>query len=62
MTAYVICANNVVEFVILDDEKKAKRKSKELEDKHWEEVQYSFLNRTEYHGAICWYIYSVEYE
>lgn len=62
MKAYVICINDSIEYVIIDDEEKANSKMKELSMKYYLKNQYVFSSLADYKNRCYWHIHSVDAE
>lgn len=59
MIAHVICANDSVVAVVLDDEVKALKKMKELSDEDFERSS-CYSDRDNYDHQIFWHLHEVE--
>lgn len=62
MTAYVICCNDLIEAVVLDDGKYVNERLDELAKKDYEKIKYIhgfFISYTEYINACYWHIYKL---
>jgi len=62
MTAYIICCNDGTEYVVLQDEAKAKAKMAELKEAYYRRQKWSFNSREEYNIRCYWHLHEVEYE
>lgn len=59
MKAYVICCNDSVEYVVLDDEEKANKKKEELAEKHFNSCKWSYKDYEEYRKLAYWHLHDV---
>lgn len=62
MDAHVICCNDSVEFVVLNDEAKAKTKLEELRTDYYARHKWHFKNEAEYRIRCYWHIHTVKAE
>ena len=60
MKAFVLCANDRVEAVVLDDADRAESELKKLRDKYWESRKHSFDSEEEFDAIVFWRIHNVE--
>ncbi len=60
MKAHVICCNDGIEFVVIDDKEKAKEKLAELRDAYYERNKFAFENQEAYKSQCYWHIYTVK--
>lgn len=66
MKAYVICCNDSIEFVVLDDEGKAKEKKEEMAKVDFERCKRQYILKewedyNEYRSIYYWHLHNVEY-
>jgi hypothetical protein len=60
---HVICCNDSVEYAVIDDERKAKAKLKELKNTYYENNKYCFnCSIEEYDIRYYWHIHTVNGE
>lgn len=65
MIAYVICMNDKIKYVVVNDEKRAKEKMEELRGKHYNSLDAwprPWDNDEEYKCGCFWHIHEVECE
>ncbi len=62
MNAYVICCNDSVEYVVLDDANRAREKMLELEDAFFKRSRGLFLSREHYENLCHWRVCTARYE
>ena len=64
MTAYVICCNDAVEFVVLDDKDKAKKTLEALAKDEFDNNRYGVICKDykDYRSQYYWHIHTVEYD
>jgi hypothetical protein len=60
MIAYVICANDSIKAVVLDDEEKALKESKKFADEYFKTHSFNFRDRAEYDHLVFWHLHEVE--
>ena len=60
MKAYVICSNDKIETVILNDEKKANKKMEELAKEDYIKKAYHFATYEDYQSIIYWHLHAVD--
>lgn len=58
-TALVICANDSIEAVVLNDHQRALDKLHELADKHYANVKFGYTSRHNYNQQIYWHTHEV---
>ena len=56
---HVICINDSVEYIVVDDIKRAKIKMKELEDRHYLGFKYTYDTKRKYRAYCHWHIETV---
>lgn len=61
-TAYVICINDSVEHVVIDDDQLAEKKLAELKAAYWERNKWSFRDLESYEAICYWHIHTVDAE
>jgi len=59
MKAFVLCANDGIEAVVLEDEEKANAELLNLKEKHWERFRHSFSSREHFDDMIYWHLHEV---
>jgi len=57
--AHVICCNDSVEFVVIDNEVAAKDKIQELAEENYVRNRWNFKSYEEYRKIYYWHIHSV---
>ena len=63
MNAHVICCNDSIEYVVLDDEPLAIGKMLELKNAYFERNKWAFNDDQEAYIRCCyWHIHTVNYE
>ena len=62
MLAHVICCNDGVEYVVLDDSNRAYEKMLELKEEFFEHSKGMFRNRRDYELLCHWRMCTVKYE
>jgi hypothetical protein len=60
MLAHVICFNDGVEAVVIDDIDFANSELERLKNKYYEKVKFQFENREQYDQIVYWHIHSVK--
>ena len=60
MIAYVICANDSIRGVVLDNEERALKESEKLADEYFKTHGFNFRDRAEYNRLIFWHLHEVE--
>lgn len=62
MKAYVICCNDSVEYVVLNDEDAANIKKEELKNEYFEKNKHHLFDGYESYERICyWHLQDVSY-
>ncbi len=62
MQVHVICCNDSVEFAVVADDEKAKKKMGELRALHFERNKGAFKDEKEYLARCYWHIHTVDGE
>lgn len=60
MTAYIICMNDSMSAVVLDDEEKAITEMGILKKKYWEKHSWFYTDYKEYSHLAYWHIHEAE--
>ena len=60
MAAYVICVNDSIRAVVLDNEKRAEIIMRGLKEIDYDITRYSFGSRQEYDDLQYWHVHAVE--
>lgn len=60
MIAYVICANDSIKGVVLNDKEKALKESEKLADEYFKTHGFNFQDRADYDHLIFWHLHEVE--
>lgn len=64
-TAHIICCNDSMELVVLDNEEQAQVKLNELADQHYDKAAMlngqRFASRNYYNSIYYWHIHDIEY-
>ena len=60
MEAHVICCNDSVEYVVIDNEQKAIWKMAELKADYFERNKWTFKTEKEYGQRCYWHIHTVD--
>jgi hypothetical protein len=67
--AYVICCNDSIEFIVIDDYEKAEMKLSELRNKYRNDWLKKYIDTSmfdfyykQYNNSFFWHIHTVEYD
>ena len=60
MKAHVICMNDSVEFVVIDDEAKAEEVKEELAKSYYERQPWRWSSYEEYQHLCFWHLHTVD--
>lgn len=60
--AHVICCNDSIELVVIDNVELADRRLKELRDAYYERSRWNWQNREHYECVCYWHIHVVDAE
>lgn len=60
MIAFVICVNDSIEGVVLNDEQRALQKMGEIADNHFKTIHHGCSTREEYDNLLFWHLHETE--